>query len=556
MSLLRSVCLLFVVLQAGAVDIVGSTGCTAPACVFANNNLRFGNGGETSVNAQGLFVQPFYFSQSANNWYKLTFSNYPLDTAIGTGTGGPNWSGTTVADLYSATISGSDTDYSGFVVSSADASKSVGYGVIIATRNITINGQLVTFQNRFSLGQTDNFVQITTRMTNIHTSPIQNALMWVGTRDDFVGNADVNVKTRGNIINGQFQAVTANDQTSYAIMITNTNEGVLFYSETLGVMTSYAFCCSFSNAYNTNPTSIPPSTPSGTDGSYAAVLPIGTLDVGQSSAIVWYYAAGSTASLSNVVQDVSEAQQAEAAPVESPSVSTQPSLTPSTQPSLTPSVSATASISVTSSVSTHPSLTPSISSTSSVSTHPSISATASISMTSSVTPSVSTHPSFTSSISITPSVSTHPSSSASISVFPTASVTVSPTPSPSDIFILQLNFAECAVERNSLISQKQMCMIEKEVCLNQTETITSNAYLEKQEAVLQVNNLEYYQRVILGVLIAIAGLSLCINFCFCVRELRSFLIRRKKTLASSVLKQVRTEDVALQNVSVSENVVS
>lgn len=536
--------------------------------MFANNNLRFGNGGETSVNAQGLFVQPFYFSQSANNWYKLTFSNYPLDTAIGTGTGGPNWSGTIVTDIYSTVISGSNTDYSGFIVSSADASKSVGYGVITATRNITINGQLVIFENRFSLGQTDNFVQITTRMTNIHTSPIQNALMWVGTRDDFVGNADVNIKTRGNIINGQFQAVTANDQTSYAIMITNTNEGVLFYSETLGVMTSYALCCSFSNAYNTNPTSIPPSTPTGTDGSYAAVLPIGTLAVGQSSAIVWYYAAGSTASLSNVVQDVSEAQQAEAAPSVLPSVS--PSVAASITPSISPSSSITPSVStqvsLTPSVSTQVSLTPTETVSSSASISPSSSITPSSSI--SITPSVSTQMSLTPSTtttsiaSITPSMSTQVSltssisPSASISRTPTTSATVSPTPSPSDIFLLQLNFAQCAVERNSLISQKQMCMIEKEVCLNQTEVITNSASLEKNEVVLQVNNLQYYQRVILGVLLAIAVLSLCINLCFCVSCLKAKRASLTETFGSKYRRNKKKPGVELQNISVSENNVA
>ena len=62
-----------------SIDIVGTSGCTSSTCVFSNAYLRFGTGSENSVNSWCLFVQPWYFSQSSNTWYKLTFSNYPLD---------------------------------------------------------------------------------------------------------------------------------------------------------------------------------------------------------------------------------------------------------------------------------------------------------------------------------------------------------------------------------------------------------------------------------------------------------------------------------------------
>jgi hypothetical protein len=104
---------------ASAQDIVGSFGCSMPVCVFANPYLRFGTGAETSVNAWGLFQQPWYYSFTASTWYKLTFSNYPLDTAIGFGSGGPNWSGATVVDLYSLTNTAASTNYSGFIVEKA-----------------------------------------------------------------------------------------------------------------------------------------------------------------------------------------------------------------------------------------------------------------------------------------------------------------------------------------------------------------------------------------------------------------------------------------------------
>ncbi len=320
----------------GAQDPVGSTGCTAPSCVFANSALRFGTGTQPSVNAVGLFVQPWYFSPSANAWYKLTFSNYPLDTAIGTGTTGPNWSGATVTDLYSLTASGSNTDYSNFVVDSSDTTTSTGHGKIVATRLFTVQGQLMTLENTFSLGYNDSFVKIVTRVINNSSSPIENMIIWTGTRDDYVGTTDVNTKTRGNLNTGSFVAVTANNQSSRAIMITNTNEGVLFYSETEGVMTAYALCCSFSNVYNTNPLLLAPATPNPTDGSYAAVLPLGTIPVGGSGSITWYYAAGAVTSLSTVAQNVAAAQVADA-PSMSQAYSETPSVSPSVSPSETPS---------------------------------------------------------------------------------------------------------------------------------------------------------------------------------------------------------------------------
>jgi hypothetical protein len=318
-----------------SIDVVGSTGCTAPACVFANAYLRFGTGLQTSVNSQGLFVQPWYYSHTANSWYALTYSNYPLDTAIGTGYSGTNWARVSVVDLYSLPVSNSVTDYSGFIVSSSDSTKTVGYGTIVANRSITVFGQPLILQNKFSLGLTDSFVKIVTTIINNGTSQINNAIIWTGTRDDFVGMTDVNTKTRGNLNTGSFVAVTANNQSSRAIMITNTEEGVLFYSETEGVMTSYALCCEFSNAYNTNPLSLAPRTLAPTDGSYAAVLPIGNISKDGIGSITWYYAAGAITSLSAVAQNVAAAQIADSGGAVSMTSTSSASLTPSVSPRIT-----------------------------------------------------------------------------------------------------------------------------------------------------------------------------------------------------------------------------
>ena len=308
-------------------DAVGSRGCTSSICVFSNPYLRFGTGTETSVNTWGLFQQPWYYSSIANAWYKLTFSNYPLDTAVGIGSGSTHWSGTSILNLYTVTPSYSFTDYSNFIVDSSDTTKTVGHGSIVASRMFSISGQNILFRNTFSLGLNDTFVKITNVMINNSTAPVQNAYIWVGTRDDFVGMADVNTKTRGNLIGGAFTAITANAQSSHAIMISNTNEGVLFYSETPGVMTSYALCCAFSNAYDVNPLTLAPMTPTPTDGSYAAVLPLGTIPVNASASITWYYAAGMISSLAAVAQSVAAAQVADAGPPPTPTSAWVPTLT-------------------------------------------------------------------------------------------------------------------------------------------------------------------------------------------------------------------------------------
>ena len=79
--------------------------CTG-TCVIANDYLRFGTGSETSIQTSGNLAQPWYYQ--SGSWYKLTFSSYPLDMAVGTGTGSSLWHGTTVQDVSALSPSNSD----------------------------------------------------------------------------------------------------------------------------------------------------------------------------------------------------------------------------------------------------------------------------------------------------------------------------------------------------------------------------------------------------------------------------------------------------------------
>lgn len=309
--------------------------CNTTTCVFANTNLRFGSGTQTSVNSQGLFTQPFYFSPITSQWYQLTFSNYPLDTAIGTGNTSTHWSKSTIVDLYSLAPSNSVTDYSEYIPTSVSGSVTTGYGKIVSSRTFRINNQYIEITNVFTLGQISNFVKTVTTFKNVDTTDIRNVNVWIGTRDDFVGTTDVNIKTRGNIISGNFTPIIYPSNESRAIMITNPTEGILFYSETPGVKTAYALCCQFANAYNANPLTLEPATPIGTDGSYAIVLEIRDLQPNISSSITWYYAAGAISSLNTVVESVSEAQVADS------SAAPTPTSTQTSPPSITPEINTT-----------------------------------------------------------------------------------------------------------------------------------------------------------------------------------------------------------------------
>jgi hypothetical protein len=229
-----------------------SAAWATPASFMVNNEkLRFGGAGQASttysfvdsIADSGLLEQPFY--KSANgNWYKLTYSSYPLNLAIGSGTNGPNWSTSTVQDVSS--LASLAVDLSSATTRTPNQAVSYGYGTIIASGNFTLNGSPVLITNKYELGQNDSFIKITTTVKNTSASTIDNVRLWVGTQDDYVGTSDGVTKKRGNLVNGAFSVINSRSDSSSAIEITSGSEGVLFYSTTPGTGTSVDSCCSFS----------------------------------------------------------------------------------------------------------------------------------------------------------------------------------------------------------------------------------------------------------------------------------------------------------------------
>ncbi|MFM2184773.1 MAG: hypothetical protein RIS55_421 [Actinomycetota bacterium] len=279
---------------------------------FDNNLLRFGNGSESSINSNGLLQQPFY--KNGESWFQLTYGSNPMDTAIGVGGSGTGTWNTTGAVFGTQTgdygLTNLSVDYSGFIQSAAVGSGAKGYGTVTSTGNITkvVSGITYALQLKttYELGENSSFIKINTSFKNIGSTNLVNLRTWVGTRDDFVGGVDSTNKTRGTInTTSGFTAATAAGSRNPAIKISSGSEGVIFFSPSAVSNTSISSCCTFANAYGQNPSTSPLAITN--DGSYSLFTPIAELAPDSSEDFNWYYAAGSTAALASVVNEVAQA---------------------------------------------------------------------------------------------------------------------------------------------------------------------------------------------------------------------------------------------------------
>ncbi len=266
--------------------------------VLNNGKLRFGNGTEPSINTQGTLQQPFYYDAGASTFYKLTFSNYPLDLAIGAGGAGATQWNVDGDIVEEATLTGQSVDTSGFTPTGGN----VGYGTLISTGTLIVGTANLEVRNTYELTATDSFVKITTRVTNTGGAPVNNVRVWVGTRDDFVGTTDRPTKTRGVLGSNGFSPITNPATRAPALQITSGAQGVLFYSTSSRAYTAVNGCCQFSNVYNQNPATSQNQITN--DGSYAMFVRMNDLEPGASDEFVWYYAAGAIADLNAIIGEL------------------------------------------------------------------------------------------------------------------------------------------------------------------------------------------------------------------------------------------------------------
>jgi gliding motility-associated-like protein len=293
---------LFLASIIGLLSVVASAqNWTGSNKTINSGDLRFGNGSELSVNNTGNVQQPFYRS-SANVWYQLTFSNYPLDYELASGGVGTNSYNRNGSIVQNPTMTNQVFDQSGFTITSGNT----GYGTLKVKGNVQVGSDLfeVTF-SYYVAAASDNFCKVTTSIKNVGSATATNVRYWVGTRDDYVGVDDWNTKTKGNIVNGVFQQVASAASQSRALQISNGSEAVLFYTTSpLGNM-SHSGCCQFTNSTGIDPSSAPISAYN--DGSYSMFIRLPDLGVGQTQTFEWYYAAGSLAEIAQVVSQVASA---------------------------------------------------------------------------------------------------------------------------------------------------------------------------------------------------------------------------------------------------------
>lgn len=289
--------------------------------VFDNNLLRIGNGGKDSVMAaSGILEQPFYFSDAGSEYYRLTFSDYSLDLALGAGGDGANiWNvNGTILDVLNnwpveiEGLSDVTVDDSGHV-STEGGDK--GYGVLISEATATFGEapDAVTLQvrQRYELPSDKAFIKVTTSLTNPTESTVTNVRAWVGTQDDYVGTTDEPTNTRGNIIDGAFVALTNKSDQARAIQIASNDEAVLFYTTDNSGYAVLEECCQFYNVYLTDPADS--AIEFDDDGSYGLYFRFEDLAPGATQSAVWYYAAGDLEDLAEIIEDIEEDEAQDAA---------------------------------------------------------------------------------------------------------------------------------------------------------------------------------------------------------------------------------------------------
>jgi hypothetical protein len=306
--------------------------------ILGNEYLRFGYFGDghsneesqkNSITSTGNLSQPWYHnsSPSREGWYKLTFSDYPLNMAFGSGTGGTNWTGASVEDIENLPPVSQIIDWNGWVRTSPEgAAEAYGHGIVIVDTEYVLNGDSINIRNKYTLGQTASFVKIDTTVTNLDTTAISNFHIWTGTRDDYVAVTDGPLKYRGNINSaGDFEVSESRTAQASSLLVTSKprtqsdGDAVLFYSTTAGTNMIVDECCGFDNVVDQDP-SVGPSVGSreydlstwngsdySFDGSYGLVLPMGTIEPDASKTITWFYAGGSTGSLAEITRSVGAA---------------------------------------------------------------------------------------------------------------------------------------------------------------------------------------------------------------------------------------------------------
>ena len=243
-----------------------------------------------SVLPSGNLKQAWYSNNGA--WSKLSFSNYPLDYGLGVdGDGSAEWNIEGSYEQVESPLSQMVIDCSQFVETSRVGTLSIGYGTLKVTGRTTIGSKVIEVTRSYSMSATSKYTIFNESIKNVSPTTLTNARVWVGTRDDWIGNDDTNTKRRGNIIDGAFSEIQNPADQPKVLEVSNGNDTVYFYTTSnLGYVTGLNGYGDFRDrVMNQNPATAPTSRYN--DGSYGMYLRFQDIAPGASESFTWYYIA-------------------------------------------------------------------------------------------------------------------------------------------------------------------------------------------------------------------------------------------------------------------------
>ena len=251
-------------------------------------------------------MQPYYVDNTT--WYKLTYSNYALDSQIAVDGDGTNeWN-------LNGTINSVNTTGLNLIMGSQNIDQSkfgTNSGTIVVSGDITIGSNQFELTHSYTLEDSNKFIKIETTLTNTGASSATNIRFWVGTKDDYIGNTDRPTKVRSNIISSSLERITTVTQRSRALEISSDDEGVLFFTTYPKANTAVK---KYSAVYFPA-TQIDPSTAQietvddgvsagDTDSSYALFFRLNDLEQNESDSFTWYYAASPISEFNDIIDEV------------------------------------------------------------------------------------------------------------------------------------------------------------------------------------------------------------------------------------------------------------
>merc|ERR1719409_1148400 len=296
---------------------------SGPPYNFGSSNLRFGT--STSLDSldtsTGNLKQPFYYNGAT--WRKLTYSSNALDfvmktggTPHGPGTGTSGTGGTEVS-FGSATVDVTGMDPSGD-----------GHGLLIVSQTATVGSATVTLTREYTIANADSRTATMNVRVRAEGASVPSVLMWMGTRDDYIGSTDSPGKDIGDFDSDGNFVVGEGGKT---VKVTSGSEAVFFTTPSENAYAVQARCCSFNNVVNMNPFNVVPGTSAsntelrlsipGADGSYGVYFNLGDVADGGEVVATAAYAAGSIEDLAAVTEEVAAAANpppTTAAPTPSP----------------------------------------------------------------------------------------------------------------------------------------------------------------------------------------------------------------------------------------------